>query len=134
MIIRLDNCVPVLNSAASLSTGRVSEQEMAFVLDSVAILNLVLSLAIVGFGAWVYLTKRETRLTQYVAAGFGLFAVSHAMTVLGYGSLEAVMLPLRAAGYLVMIAGLAFILLRAKGMPAVQVRRERERERQIPAR
>ncbi|HZW55322.1 MAG TPA: hypothetical protein VFF30_03455 [Nitrososphaerales archaeon] len=103
---------------------------MAFVLDSVALLNLVLATAIVVLGAWVYLTGREKSLAPYVAVGFGLFAVSHALTLLGYGGVEALMLPLRAAGYLAVIVGLFLLLLKAKGQRSVPLLEEPEAERQ----
>lgn len=102
---------------------------MSIVLDPTTILNLILATAIAILGVWVYSSKKERRLSLYVATGFALFAVSHALTLLGYGDVQAAIIPLRALGYLSVFAGL-LLLFRAKVAP---LHEESEREK-LPAR
>ena len=63
------------------------------------------------------LRERKEYLALYVAAGFGLFAISHALTLLGYGNVQAMIIPIRVLGYLAVIAGLVFLLLRTGRAP-----------------
>jgi hypothetical protein len=84
---------------------------MAIVFDPVVVMNLIFGLAILCLGILVY-AKRKNVMGIYVAAGFGLFAESHLITLLGYGTLSAVILPLRALGYIFVIIGLCLHLVR----------------------
>lgn len=78
---------------------------MVYVLTETVVMNVVLTLAILILGVWTYMKKRSM-LSLYIGIGFGIFAISHVLTLLGYGSVAMVILPLRALGYLVVIAGL----------------------------
>lgn len=84
---------------------------MALDLDPMVATNLILAATILILGVWIYERRKET-LAIYVAAGFGLFALSHALTLLGYGSVQTVIIPIRVLGYLAVIAGLIILLLR----------------------
>ena len=84
--------------------------KVAFDLDPVAATNLILALGILILGVWAYERKKES-LALYVALGFGLFAISHALSLLGYGDVQAVIIPIRVLGYLAVISGLLFLLL-----------------------
>lgn len=84
---------------------------MVLDLDPIVATNLILAASILILGVWIYERRKET-LALFVAAGFGLFAVSHALTFLGYGDLQTVIIPIRALGYLAVIAGLIVLLLR----------------------
>lgn len=92
-------------------------------LDLIEATNLILAATILILGVWIYERKKET-LALYVASGFGLFALSHALTLLGYGDLQTVIIPMRALGYLAIIAGLVLLLLRAEKAPRVPQRAE----------
>lgn len=81
---------------------------MAF--DPVTTMNLILALAVLVVGVVVY-AKKKMALAVYVAVGFALFAVSHALTLAGYGSSVA-LIPIRALGYIVVIIGLCLAFLR----------------------
>lgn len=96
---------------------------MSLNLDPVEITNLILAVAILILGVWVYERKKEI-VALCVASGFGLFALSHALVILGYGNLDTVIIPVRVAGYLVVIVGLVVVLLRAERASRVPQRRE----------
>ena len=92
---------------------------MALDLNPIDATNLILAATILILGIWIYERKKET-LALYVAAGFGLFAVSHVLTILGYGDVQALMLPIRVLGYLAVIAGLIILLLRTGKAPRAE--------------
>ena len=74
-------------------------------MDPVITLNLLFDVVIILLGAFAYGKKRGT-LLLWITVGFGFFAVSYVLTLLGFGS-SLVLIPLRAVGYLSIIAGLA---------------------------
>ena len=92
---------------------------MALDLNPIDATNLILAVTILILGIRIYEWKKET-LALYVAAGFGLFAVSHVLTILGYGDVQALMLPIRVLGYLAVIAGLVVLLLRTGKEPRAE--------------
>ncbi len=97
-------------------------------LDPIAATNLILALAILILGVWIYERKKEN-LALFVATGFGLFAISHALTLLGFGGEQAVIIPIRVLGYLVVVVGLVFLLLRGERVSAAtQVKESRAAE------
>jgi hypothetical protein len=73
-------------------------------LDPVAVMNLFFGLVIFLLGLLVY-RKKKGLLPLCVAVAFCLFAVSYVLTIAGVGS-SLILLPLRALGYLLVIAGL----------------------------
>lgn len=84
---------------------------ISLILDPVTSLNLVFTSAILILSIWVFKKKGE-KLGLNLCIGFGLFALSHALTLLGFGDVKEVILPLRALGYLVIIVGLCISLLK----------------------
>jgi hypothetical protein len=78
---------------------------MVFTLDSVTLLNLILTLIITILGSWIYTKKKDTS-TLSIGIAFGLFAISHAMALFGLGDLTIVLIPLRALAYLIIIFAL----------------------------
>ena len=78
---------------------------MVLVLTETVEMNVVLTLIIMVMGFWTYM-KRKSMLSLYIGAAFALFFVSHVLTLLGYGNVGIVILPLRGIGYLVIICGL----------------------------
>jgi len=73
-------------------------------LDPVTVMNLLFDLTIFVLGLLVYREKKGV-LPLWVAVAFGLFAISYALTIVGVGS-SLILIPLRALGYLSVIAGL----------------------------
>ena len=84
---------------------------MVIVWDPVAFTNLVFDLVILCLGIYAYNRKKGV-IGLYVGAAFGLFAISYAITILGYGSAAAVLIPLRILGYLFVIVGLILLIRR----------------------
>jgi len=79
---------------------------MSIVWDPTVAMNLVLALVIVCLGALVYKKTKTKELGLYIGIGFVFFAVSHTLTLLGYGSFSVVLIPIRALGYLMVILAL----------------------------
>lgn len=74
------------------------------VLDPVIVLNLLFDLAILFLSVFVYKEKKAP-LVLWVAIAFCIFAISYVLTILGFGS-QTILIPLRAIGYLSVLAGL----------------------------
>lgn len=73
-------------------------------LDPVVVMNLFFDVIILTLAIHVYKGRRTT-LVLWIVVAFCLFAASYVLTILGLGS-SLVLLPLRAFGYLSIIAGL----------------------------
>ena len=84
---------------------------MVIVWDPVAFTNLLFDLVILCLGIYAY-NRKKGAIGLYVGAAFGLFAISYALTILGYGSAVAVLIPLRILGYLFVIIGLILLVRR----------------------
>jgi len=79
---------------------------MKFILDPLTIINLLLSATILIFGLLGY-KKSKHKLPLYVGISFGLFGVSHLVTLLGFKQvLAVVLLIIRMAAYLIIIFAL----------------------------
>jgi len=85
---------------------------MVIVWDTVAFTNLVFDFVILCLGVYAYNRKKGV-IGLYVGAAFGLFAISYVITLLGYGSTVAVLIPLRILGYIFVIIGLILLTRRA---------------------
>lgn len=77
---------------------------MELVLDPVIVLNLLFDLAILFLSIFVYKEKKGP-LVLWVTIAFCIFAISYVLTILGFGS-QTILIPLRAIGYLSVLAGL----------------------------
>ncbi|MDD2666485.1 MAG: hypothetical protein PHD13_05705 [Methanocellales archaeon] len=76
---------------------------MAFVWDPIYVVNLVLSVIILGLGLWTY-QKSKNKTALYVGLAFGLFGFSHAMTLLGLkDALEVLLIVIRTIAYLLVV-------------------------------
>jgi hypothetical protein len=82
---------------------------MALVLDPVTLLNLIFDLIILCLGVFAYVKIKGTA-GLVIGIGFAFFAISYVITILGYGSLTTVLVPLRVIGYLSVIGGLYLYL------------------------
>ncbi len=75
--------------------------------NPVVVVNLVLTILIMLLGYWGY--RKSGRLTEALVGGaFGLFAISHLLTLFGLVSNDLVIILLRTTAYLVIV----FALLR----------------------
>ena len=81
--------------------------KVASLLDPIAIMNLVFDLVILCLASFAYTTGkgRKDVLTLWIAVGFSFFAISYVLTILALGP-AVILIPLRALGYLSVIAGL----------------------------
>lgn len=82
---------------------------MALVFDPVTVMNLIFDLIILCLGVFAYV-KMKGKAGLVIGAGFAFFAISYIITILGYGSMTTVLIPLRVIGYLSVIAGMYLYL------------------------
>lgn len=76
---------------------------MAFVWDPIYMVNLVLCVIIPLLGLWSY-QKSKNIVSLYLGVAFGLFAFSHAATLLGLkDALEALLIIIRTIAYLIVV-------------------------------
>jgi len=73
-------------------------------LDPIVVMNLVFDLVILALAIFVRM-KRRIVLILWIAIAFGFFAVSYILTIVGLSS-PLILTPVRAVGYLSVIAGL----------------------------
>jgi hypothetical protein len=79
-------------------------------MDSIAIVNLILSIVIIVLGIWAY-TKKKGVVPLYIGIAFGLFAISHLLTLLGLAaSLTVFLIIIRLAAYLLVVFAVYQIL------------------------
>jgi len=71
-------------------------------LDPVLMINLALCIVILVMGIWEY-TKSKSLLPLYIGIAFGLFGVSHLVTLLG--------MAVAFSGGIIMIRLLAYVLV-----------------------
>jgi len=81
-------------------------------MDPVVLMNLLFDLIIVILGIAVY-TKKKDILLMWVSIAFLFFALSYVLVVLGVTD-SMVLIPLRAIGYLSVIAGIVLCRRHAK--------------------
>ena len=74
---------------------------MSFIWDPMYAVNLALCIIILVLGCWGY-RRGGDRVPLYVGIAFGLFGVSHLMTLLGLKeALETVLIVVRTIAYLI---------------------------------
>ena len=75
-------------------------------------INLVLCIVILALGIWAYV-KKKWDVPLYIGIAFGLFGVSHTLTLMGLAaSLDAFVIVIRVIGYLLVIVALCRILMK----------------------
>ena len=85
---------------------------MTVVLDPIYILNLVLCITILVLGCLGY-KKSGDKSPLYIGIAFGLFGISHLLTILGLKeTLEAFLIAIRTIAYCTIILALFKIALR----------------------
>jgi uncharacterized membrane protein (UPF0136 family) len=92
-------------------------------MDPILLLNLILCLIIFVMGVWEYFRTRS-RVELYVGTAFGLFAVSHLLTFLGFAAgLTALLIVIRLLAYLIVIYALYIAIAKRNRKPAVDPER-----------
>jgi ABC-type Na+ efflux pump permease subunit len=82
------------------------------VCDPVNITNFVLCIVILALGIWAYV-KKKNDVPLYIGIAFGLFALSHLMTLLGLAAgLSVFLIIIRLIAYLLVVAALCRILVK----------------------
>jgi hypothetical protein len=92
---------------------------------TVTIINLILTTVILILGIWAFFKRKSDialgsskaiaipDVALYIGIAFGLFAVSHALTLAGLAaSLEIFIIIIRIIGYLLVIVALCRILMK----------------------
>jgi uncharacterized membrane protein (UPF0136 family) len=80
--------------------------------DPIVTVNLVLCIVIFALGIWGY-TKKKSDVSLYVGIAFGLFGVSHLVTLLGLaGGLQAPLIAVRLIAYLLVVFALCWMLFK----------------------
>jgi uncharacterized membrane protein (UPF0136 family) len=78
--------------------------------DPVTTTNFVLCIIILALGIWAYV-KKKNDVPLYLGIAFGLFAVSHLMTLLGLAAgLTVFLIAIRIIAYLLVVFALYRIL------------------------
>jgi len=74
--------------------------------DPIITINFVLCVIILALGIWAYV-KKKGDAALYIAIAFGLFAVSHLMTLLGLAAgLTVFLIIIRLIAYLLVVFAL----------------------------
>ena len=83
-------------------------------------MNLVLCIVILALGIWAYVKKRYD-VPLYIGIAFGLFAVSHLITLLGLAAgLALFLIIIRIIAYLLVVCALYRILAKKLSDSTVQ--------------
>lgn len=72
----------------------------------ITLVNLILCIIILAMGIWAY-TKKKGDVPLYIGIAFGLFAVSHLITLIGMAAaLNVFLIVIRIIAYLLIIFAL----------------------------
>jgi hypothetical protein len=72
----------------------------------ITLVNLILCVIILGLGIWAY-NKKKGDVPLYIGIAFGLFAVSHLITIIGLATaLTIFLIVIRLIAYLLVIFAL----------------------------
>ena len=80
--------------------------------DPITTTNFVLCIVILVLGIWAY-GKKKNDVPLYIGIAFGLFALSHLMTLLGLAAgLTVFLIIIRLIAYLLVVTALCRILVK----------------------
>jgi hypothetical protein len=83
-------------------------------MDPVVLTNLVLSLIVLILGIWAY-AAAKSRAALYVGIAFGLFAVTHLLSMLGLAAmLAALIIIVRIIAYVIVMYSIYIVLAKKK--------------------
>ena len=81
-------------------------------MNPIVIVNLILCIIILGLGIWGY-NKKKDAVPLYIGIAFGLFGVSHILTLLGLAStLTVLLIVIRLIAYLLVVFALYRVLVK----------------------
>ena len=84
---------------------------MSFTWDPMYVVNLVLCIIILALGCWGS-RKTGDKVPLYVGIAFGLFGVSHLVTLLGLKeAVETVLIVIRTLAYLIVVFALYKVIV-----------------------
>ena len=84
-------------------------------MDPIVLVNLILCAVILVMGIWEYV-RTKSRVELYVGIAFGLFGVSHLLTLLGLAAgLTLPLIIIRLLAYLIVIYALYIAIAKKKG-------------------
>ncbi|MFA5879209.1 MAG: hypothetical protein WC860_03445 [Candidatus Margulisiibacteriota bacterium] len=87
---------------------------MLSIFDPLLLTNLLLCVIILIFGFWGFKKSKDT-LPLYVGLAFGLFGISHLMTMLGLKNvMESMLIFIRTFAYLLVIFALYKLISKKK--------------------
>jgi len=76
---------------------------MTFIWDPITTVNLVLCIIILVLGVWGY-NKKKDQVPRYIGIAFGLFGISHLMTILDLkDALTSFLVIIRVLAYLIVV-------------------------------
>ena len=79
---------------------------------AITLVNLILCVAIFGMGIWAY-SKKKGDVPLYIGIAFGLFAISHLITIIGLAAaLNIFLIIIRLIAYLLVIFTLYRIVIK----------------------
>jgi len=83
-------------------------------MDPVVLVNFILCVVIVVMGVWEYI-RSKSRVELYLGSAFGLFGVSHLLTLLGLAAgLTLPLIIIRLLAYLIVIYALYIAIAKKK--------------------
>ncbi len=75
-------------------------------MDPITIVNLILTIVIFALGIWAYVSKKNDA-ALFIGVAFGLFAISHLITLLGLATaLTIFLIVIRIVAYFLVIFAL----------------------------
>jgi len=77
-------------------------------IDLVTIMNLALCIVIAALG-YVRYKKSKSKIPLYIGIAFGLFGISHAITLLGIQGMMDILLVIRTLGYVTVVYALSIL-------------------------
>jgi hypothetical protein len=78
----------------------------------ITLVNLILCVIILGLGIWAY-SKKKGDVPLYIGIAFGLFAISHLITIIGMAAaLTVFLIVIRLIAYLLVIFALYRIVIK----------------------
>jgi uncharacterized membrane protein YhfC len=83
-------------------------------MDPVTLVNLILTIAVLIMGIWAYVAVKS-RSMLYVGTGFGLFALTHLLTLMGLAaSMAMFILIVRILAYLLILYAVYIVIAKKK--------------------
>ena len=79
---------------------------------AITVVNLILCVIILALGIWAY-SKKKSDVPLYIGTAFGIFAVSHLITIIGMAAvLNIFLIVIRLIAYLLVIFALYRIVVK----------------------